>query len=198
MRRCEPFSQSQGYISLSARRDKGLKSTFFSCFFERRVDNITPIYTETAAYAKSVGELELYRVSLHENKNCKNAIDKAISENFDGFRLKKDCYKPVIEQFGQERMLYVLANTLQLRGWDGRFSRDNKAWAEHFSIPGDPATGGEHRFLFQCESHPTVWDGFISLTRRELEKQKSSVLGALKSAASPSRDLPQGRKGIER
>ena len=81
---------------------------------------MTPIYTETAAYAKSVGELDLYRVSLHENKNCKNAIDKAISENFDGFRLKKDCYKPVIEQFGQERMLYVLANTLQLRGWDGR------------------------------------------------------------------------------
>ena len=118
---------------------------------------MTPIYTETAAYAKSVGELDLYRVSLHENKNCKNAIDKAISENFDGFRLKKDCYKPVIEQFGQERMLYVLANTLQLRGWDGRFSRDNKAWAEHFSIPGDPATGGEHRFLFQCESHPTVF-----------------------------------------
>ena len=77
---------------------------------------MTPIYTETAAYAKSVGELDLYRVSLHENKNCKNAIDKAISENFDGFRLKKDCYKPVIEQFGQERMLYVLANTLQLRG----------------------------------------------------------------------------------
>ena len=88
--------------------------------------------------------------------------------------------------------------TLQLRGWDGRFSRDNKAWAEHFFIPGDPATGGEHRFLFQCESHPTVLDGFISLTRRELEKQKSSVLGALKSAASPSRDLPQSRKGIER
>ena len=77
---------------------------------------MTTIYTETAAYAKSVGELDLYRVSLHENKNCKNAIDKAISENFDGFRLKKDCYKPVIEQFGQERMLYVLANTLQLRG----------------------------------------------------------------------------------
>ena len=96
------------------------------------------------------------------------------------------------------RSVYVLANTLQLRGWDGRFSRDNKAWAEHFSIPGDPATGGEHRFLFQCESHPAVLDGFISLTRRELEKQKSSVLDLLKSAASPSRDLPQSRKGIER
>ena len=88
----------------------------FQIYCNRRDDNMTPIYTETAAYAKSVGELDLYRVSLHENKNCKNAIDKAISENFDGFRLKKDCYKPVIEQFGQERMLYVLANTLQLRG----------------------------------------------------------------------------------
>ena len=159
---------------------------------------MTPIYTETAAYAQSVGELDLYRISLRENKDCKNAIDNAIYENFDGFRLKKDCYKPVVEQFGEERVLYVLANTLKLRGWDGRFSHDNKAWAEHFSIPGDPATGGEHRFLFQCDSHPAVLDGFISLTRRELEKQKFSVLGALKSAASPSRDHPQSRKGIER
>ena len=31
-----------------------------------------------------------------------------------------------------------------------------------------------------------------------MEKQKFSVLGALKSAASPSRDHPQSRKGIER
>lgn len=89
---------------------------------------MTPIYTETAAYAQSVGELDLYRISLRENKDCKNAIDNAIYENFDGFRLKKDCYKPVVEQFGEERVLYVLANTLQLRGWDGRFSHDNKAW----------------------------------------------------------------------
>lgn len=157
-----------------------------------------PIYTETAEYARSAGELDLYRISLRENKNCKNAIDDTIRQNFDGFHLKKDCFKPVIEQFGQERVLYVLANTLQLRGWDGRFSKINKNWAEGFSIPGDRATGGEHRFLFQCESHPAVLDGFISLTRRELEKQKSSVLGSLKSAASPSRDLPQSRKGIER
>ena len=57
---------------------------------------MTPIYTETAAYAQSVGELDLYRISLRENKDCKNAIDNAIYENFDGFRLKKDCYKPVV------------------------------------------------------------------------------------------------------
>lgn len=118
---------------------------------------MTPIYTETAAYAKSVGELDLYRVSLHENKNCKNAIDKAISENFDGFRLKKDCYKPVIEQFGQERMLYVLANTLQLRGWDGRFSRDNKAWAEHFSIPGDRQRAASIASCFSAKAIPPFW-----------------------------------------
>ena len=78
---------------------------------------MTPIYTETAAYAKSVGELDLYRVSLHENKNCKNAIDKAISENFDGFRLKKDCYKPVIEQFGQERLCISQHTSTARLGW---------------------------------------------------------------------------------
>lgn len=106
---------------------------------------------------KASAELDLYRVSLHENKNCKNAIDKAISENFDGFRLKKDCYKPVIEQFGQERMLYVLANTLQLRGWDGRFSRDNKAWAEHFSIPAIRQRAASIASCSSAKAIPPFW-----------------------------------------
>ena len=43
---------------------------------------MTPIYTETAAYAQSVGELDLYRISLRENKDCKNAIDNAISVSY--------------------------------------------------------------------------------------------------------------------
>ena len=34
---------------------------------------------------------------------------------------------PIIEIFGINRTMYVLANTLQLKQYDGRFSRGNMA-----------------------------------------------------------------------
>ena len=145
---------------------------------------MTPIYTETAAYAKSVGELDLYRVSLHENKNCKNAIDKAISENFDGFRLKKDCYKPVIEQFGQERMLYVLANTRQ-QGMGGTLLHSGRSGDRRRASFPVPVRKPSHRFgwIHQPDAPRT---GKAEILRSGLaEKCRFPIQ---RSSAEPERD----------
>ena len=40
----------------------------------------------------------------------------------------------MIEQFGYTRALYVLANTVQQKDWDGRFSSANKTWAKTVDI----------------------------------------------------------------
>lgn len=39
-----------------------------------------------------------------------------------------------MNQFGAERVLYVLANTIQQKEWDGRFTYPNKEWAKTVSI----------------------------------------------------------------
>lgn len=140
------------------------------------------IYKETADYAKAHGELDKYRASMQESRACKDAIEEAIAKSFDGMRLPKNIVQPIVERFGKDRVQFVLANTVQIKEWDGRFSRSNKAWANSFDIPGDRDRGGEHRFTFAVTTHPYVLNGFIDMVRKELrEKERPSVMDALKA-----------------
>ena len=143
-----------------------------------------PVYRQTGLYAREHGELEQFRQSSVANVACRAAIEKAIAENFDGMRLKADAAAHVFGEFGAERVLFVLANTVQQKSWDGRFSRDNKAWAAAFSIEPDVAMGADRRLQFVVRSHPAVLDGFISMTRKvAIESERPSVLQSLKKKA---------------
>ena len=97
-----------------------------------------PLYRHDAAYAREQGDLDLYRASRRANIACKEAIEASISEHYRDNRLDKDAVPQVIEQFGYTRTLYVLANTVQQKDWDERFSPANKAWARTVDIPPQP------------------------------------------------------------
>lgn len=64
-------------------------------------NNKTPVYYETAAYARENGELELFRLSHRTNIACKNDIQTAISRHFDGMRLDKETAKEVLDSMVQ-------------------------------------------------------------------------------------------------
>lgn len=119
------------------------------------------VYPYSAAEAKRLGELEQWRESNRANRFCKDAIESAIRENFDGMHLKHDCTERVLEKYGYKRVAWVLANTLQEKADDGRFSRENKAWASRVYIPSDK----ENNYTFVVDSHPAVLDGFINQYR---------------------------------
>lgn len=79
-----------------------------------------------------------------------------------------------MEKYGSERIAFVLANTIQQEAWDGRFSRDNKAWASEFPIPENMANGIDLNRELIVSSHPAVLDGFVDMFRKEvmeLEKE---------------------------
>lgn len=99
---------------------------------------------------------------------CKEAIEKAIAENFDGTTLPRDTAKGVIEQYGKERVEYVLANTITHLAHDGRFSVNNKEWAKGIV----PSAEWNTRDLI-VTSHPAVLDGFTNQARRyqELDRE---------------------------
>ena len=82
----------------------------------------TPIYPHSAAYAREHGELEQYRASNNVNLQCKESIEAAVREHFDGMYLSHDAAKGVIETYGMERVSMVLSNTIQLQDWDGRYA----------------------------------------------------------------------------
>ena len=140
----------------------------------------TPVYPHSAAYAREHGELEQYRASNNANLQCKESIEAAVREHFDGMYLSHDAAKGVIETYGMERVAMVLANTVQLQDWDGRYSRRNKEWAK--TIPNEnPETV---RCGYVLNSHPAVLDGFIDLVREE--QQRSRTQGEKLQPSRPS------------
>ena len=128
--------------------------------------NNVPLYTASREYARVHDEIPLWRESINENIRCKQAIEDAIRQSFDGMHLKPDCAEGVIQEFGYDRVEYVLANTLQQLSYDGRFSWSNQEWGENIEIPDD------HRNCEFCVgSHPAILDGFITEYRKAAEEQ---------------------------
>ena len=133
-----------------------------------------PIYPYSAAYAREHGETEAYRQSKKENISCRDAIEEVIRRQFDGMHLASDAAKVVLEEYGAERMSYVLANTVRHFSWDNRFSVENRKWAESIPVFEDQDPWGEERNAdFVVNSHPAVLDGFINLLREELKVRET-------------------------
>ena len=120
------------------------------------------------------GETEAYRQSKKENISCRDAIEEVIRNRFDGMHLASDAAKVVLEEYGAERMSYVLANTVRHFSWDNRFSVENRKWAESIPVFEDKDPWGEERNAdFVVNSHPAVLDGFINLLREELKVRET-------------------------
>ena len=140
----------------------------------------TAVYLHTAAYAREHNELPQYRESLQANIACKEAIEKAVGENYHGWSADtKTAAAQVMAQFPVERIRYVLAATVQQKDWDGRISDDNKTWAK-----GIPAADEQNRCQLVVEQcHPVLTDLFVKRFR-EMTEPKASVLEKLSETAS--------------
>ena len=128
-----------------------------------------PVYKYTGEYAREHNELEQYRESFRANNVCKQVIEDALAKAFDGWYLAKDCELPVIEMFGMERVVYVLAITLQEKCYDMRFSRENIFWAKGIEIAADPGSIPEMRnrnIYHAVNFHSEVLNGFVTRIRK--------------------------------
>ena len=159
-----------------------------------------PVYYESGAYARDHKELELFRSSHMENINCKKAVEASIARNFDGMRLNKSAVTEVLDQYGPERLSLVLASTVQIKSWDGRFSQQNKDWAFTVRMPDSrPDMNYDRRDAYAVTSHPAVLDGFISHARREIQdRQRHSVLEDLNKSPVQSHKPTPVHASLER
>ena len=101
-----------------------------------------PIYSQNAEHAREHGELDAYRASGKADVACKKAIKEAIRSHYHDKRLDDAGLRQVADAFGYDRMLRVLANTVREKDWDGRISRENKAWAQTVPIVPNPDAWG--------------------------------------------------------
>lgn len=136
------------------------------------------VYRYTAGYAGENGEMDACHASRKENIACREAIEKAIRENFDGMHLKQEAVEPVMEAYGAERVAYVLASTVKYMEHDGRFSGSNKLWAH--TIQGLRDDDGQSRDAgcdIAVASHPGVLDLFINLAREYISGLEEAEIG---------------------
>lgn len=133
--------------------------------------NKTPLYLGSVKDAIEAGELELWRNSFRANEACANAIQTEISKCYDGAYLDTSCVGKVVKRFGQERVQFVLANTLRELDYDGRFSQRNMDWGQRINVPPDK----RHNCSFIVNTHPAILDGFISAFRKEYPEPQQAV-----------------------
>lgn len=155
-----------------------------------------PVYRETANYAYEAGELDMYRASRDANMACKEAIEAAISENYVDYRLStRVAVETVLEQFSEERVKYVLANTVQHNLHDGRYHAENKDWAGKIAV----CEENSESFIVS-QVHPGLVNLFINQFKDLLpEKVQDQVETAStpepeKAAAPKHRLTPEEKK----
>ena len=108
--------------------------------------NPPKIYRQSVTYAREHGELQQYHASCHLNERCRDEIDAALAQRFDGMRLGAGAVEQVVAEYGLERTKYVLAAAIQTRDGDGRISHTNREWA-------DKRTWKEQTLYVICNFH---------------------------------------------
>lgn len=172
---------------------------------QRRTLRETPVYPYPASYAQEHGELEQYRASNRANIACKEAIESAIREHYHDNQLDSQAAAQVVDAFGLDRTMYALANTVQQKDWDARFSLGKKEWAKTIPIQENAdAWGADRNCQFVVNSHSGLTELFLSTVRQEYcQKQekahKPSVRAKLQN--KPEKNSPKisaNLKGQER
>ncbi len=155
-----------------------------------------PVYREMANYAYEAGELDMYRASRDANMACKEAIEAAISENYVDYRLStRVAVETVLEQFSEERVKFVLANTVQHNLHDGRYHAENKDWAGTISV----CEENSESFIVS-QVHPGLVNLFINQFKDLLpdkvqdQAETVSIPEPEKTAAPKHRLTPEEKK----
>lgn len=139
------------------------------------------LYRHSLEDARHCNEVDLWRESHKANLDCIRAIEEAIDRNYSDNHLADGCAKSVIDEFGFDRVNYVLAVNAQLMSKaDPRLTDSNREWGNQAYIP-----RSNLRDEYRINKHPILVDGFISQAREEWNK-----LGLFDSDSCVDSDVP--------
>lgn len=113
--------------------------------------NPPKVYRQSVTYAREHGELQQYHASCHLNERCRDEIDAALAQRFDGMRLGAGAVEQVVAEYGLERTKYVLAAAIQTRNGDGRISHTNREWADSIRTIKDMDRRGFDRSCYYAD-----------------------------------------------
>lgn len=147
------------------------------------------VYKLDSQTAETRGELDKWRRSLQLNQDCRDALVAAMRQGYDGYTVSSIDVKPVVEQFGYDRILWVLANTINHHKKDGRVSRAIIQWAEAVGIPDD-----RNNSYFLLNENP----GLISILAGMVQKEAAAAKKPRLTLYQHSRDEAVQRGELDR
>jgi len=143
-----------------------------------------PVYPYPREYAVENDELDKYRLSRKASIACKEAIEQAISKHYANNSLDTAAaVKQVVDAFGYDRTMYVLAVTVKHKDWDRRISQSNKQWAATMPVFEDRIDGSadQNVFLVVDKAHPGLTDLFVREARNAQARDKAKEQAAVRS-----------------
>ena len=154
-----------------------------------KVDLHCPVYYKDLKQARADGELEQWRNSHKATQACAEQFQKEYERAY-GERQVPQFLQQMVDRYGIERCKIVIASTIQLSPYDGRYSQDMKEAAAAVVIPGKNTEPLHDRRLdYHINCHPVTVNvamrDLIVIERQQEKpaqrpKRKESVLGKLK------------------
>ena len=130
-----------------------------------------PVYKDYLDVAVQKGEKQLFLASQNLNRECGQAIDRALSENSRSGPMAGTQYvnarqaaEDVMAEYGAERVAWVLAGNVQAAVGDGRISQANRNWAEEYDIPKNT--------VYHLNAHRTIVESLVS-SFRKIEQERT-------------------------
>jgi len=147
-----------------------------------------PVYHKDLKQARADGEMDAWRISHHATTTCSEQFQKEYERAYEN-RQVPQFLQQMVDRYGMERCKIVVASTIQLASYDGRYSQDMKDAAAKVTIPG-ASTDSMHdrRFDYRISCHPVT----VNVAMRDLlaiEKQQEQA--KLKS----QKKITQAEKG---
>lgn len=127
-----------------------------------------PVYLKTWEQAVQQGEQKLYSKSRSLNEEFLSDMTGEISRTYNGRSFDGSVSRFLLAKYGAQRSSALLANVIQHRLWEGRFSVANRQWAQSVPVPHDRAWDR----LSQCDTHPGLLNELTTDVRQEIRAQQ--------------------------
>lgn len=149
-----------------------------------------PIYEHPYWWAKRFGELEQFHASYTQNVACATAINLTLAKHYDfdtGHPNIAPAAKEIVDKFGFDRTMYVLASTVWDYAWDDNISPSSKEWARTIPCYDEPDISRG----YSVSGNTDVIDRLISQVRHDY-----SLFQAPKAQELHGPSIPQDWTGM--
>jgi len=148
-----------------------------------------PLYTTNFEVAVEKNQADKYWENNRENQSCRDAIDKALGENYgtkNKYSLDLDTAFSVVEnEYSLDRIAHIVAVRIASNDWDKRFSSKTQEWAKaEIATLSEKDIEYSHRYMLR--EHSGLVDMFAS---RVIEKQLEIKKGIENAVAESVQDM---------